>query len=130
MIQITPQMRILLSVQAVDFRKGIDGLAGICRQVLALDPFSGCLFVFRNRRGTAIRVMTYDGQGFWLCQKRLSQGRFQWWPDKGSDRVSVLAVHELQLLLWNGDPRQVRVTPAWRKIVPAAEEGGKKIGIL
>ena len=116
MIQITPQMRILLSVQAVDFRKGIDGLAGVCRQVLAADPFSGCLFVFRNRRGTAIRILSYDGQGFWLCQKRLSQGRFHWWPDKGLDRVSVLAVHELQLLLWNGDPSRGCVAPHWRKI--------------
>ena len=116
MIQITPQMRILLSVKAVDFRKGIDGLAGICRQILEADPFSGCVFVFRNSRGTAIKVLNYDGQGFWLCQKRLSKGTFQWWPDKGSDRVSVLAVHELQLLLWNGDPSHVRVAPPWRKI--------------
>lgn len=116
MIQITPQMRILLSVQAVDFRKGIDGLAGICRQILATDPFSGCLFVFRNRRATAIKLLIYDGQGFWLCQKRLSRGKFSWWPGSRGDPLSVLAVHELQLLLWNGNPRQVRIAPAWRKI--------------
>ena len=116
MIQLTPQMRILLSIKAVDFRKGIDGLAGVCRQVLGTDPFSGCVFVFRNHRATAIKALMYDGQGFWLCQKRLSKGTFQWWPDPGSDRVSVLAVHELQLLLWNGNPSQVRVAPAWRKI--------------
>ena len=60
MIQITPQMRILLSVKAVDFRKGIDGLAVICRQILEADPFSGCVFVFRNSRGTAIKALTYD----------------------------------------------------------------------
>ena len=48
MIQITPQMRILMCVDPVDFRKGIDGLAGTCK-LLKLDPFSGCLFVFRNR---------------------------------------------------------------------------------
>ena len=123
MIQITPQMRILLSVKAVDFRKGIDGLAGICRYILGTDPFSGCVFVFRNHKATAIKALMYDGQGFWLCQKRLSKGTFQWWPDKG-DRVSVLAVHELQLLLWNGNPSHVRVAPAWRKI--AAGEGSLK----
>jgi transposase len=116
MIQLTPQMRILLSIKAVDFRKGIDGLAGVCRHVLGTDPFSGCVFVFRNHRATAIKALMYDGQGFWLCQKRLSKGTFQWWPDPGSDRVSVLAVHELQLLLWNGNPSHVRVAPAWRKI--------------
>lgn len=116
MIQVTPQMRILLSVKAVDFRKGIDGLAGICRQVLEADPFSGCVFVFRNSRGTAIKALTYDGQGFWLCQKRLSKGTFQWWPEEGRGRAALLAVHELQLLLWNGNPRHARVAPPWKKI--------------
>ncbi|MDP2645419.1 MAG: IS66 family insertion sequence element accessory protein TnpB [Desulfobacterales bacterium] len=116
MIQLTPQMRILLAVKAVDFRTGIDGLARICRQVLNTDPFSGSVFIFRNRARTAIRVLTYDGQGFWLCYKRLSKGTFHWWPDESNGHVSVLAVHELQLLLWNGDPGTVRVGPTWKKI--------------
>ena len=60
MIQITPQMRILVAVEAQDFRKGIDGLARICRDVLEVDPFGGTLFVFRNRRGTAIKCLVYD----------------------------------------------------------------------
>ena len=68
MIQITPQMKILLAVHPVDFRKGIDGLAGICRSVMGADPFSGCIFAFRNRRKTTIKLLTYDGQGFWLFQ--------------------------------------------------------------
>ena len=80
MIQITPQMRILVAVEPVDFRKGIDGLAALCRQVLASDPLGGTLFVFCSRRRHAIKFLTYDGQGFWLCQKRLSQGRFAHWP--------------------------------------------------
>jgi transposase len=66
MIQITPQMRILLAVQPVDFRKGIDGLASVCRSVIGAAPLSGYLFVFRNRRKTAIKALTYDGQGYWL----------------------------------------------------------------
>ena len=82
MIQITPQMRLLLAVEPVDFRKGIDGLAGLCSRVLKADPFSGHVFVFRNRPGTAVKILVYDGQGFWLCQKRLSKGRFKWWPEK------------------------------------------------
>jgi transposase len=114
MIQITAHMRILLAVEAVDFRKGIDGLAGVCRQVLDSDPFSGYLFIFRNRRGTAIKILVYDGQGFWLCQKRLSQGRFSGWPQKAATAVEVLAAHELQLLLWNGQPRLARVAPPWK----------------
>ncbi len=75
MIQITPHMRILLAVAPVDFRKGIDGLAALCRSVLKSDPFSGCMFVFLNRQKTSIKILCYDGQGFWICQKRLSKGR-------------------------------------------------------
>jgi transposase len=67
MIQLTPQMRILVAVEAVDFRRGIDGLSRVCRQVMGADPFSGWVFVFRNRRRTAIKILVYDGQGFWLC---------------------------------------------------------------
>ena len=60
MIQITPEMRILVAVEAVDGRKGIDSLARLCQERLQTDPFSGCLFVFRSRRGTAIRILVYD----------------------------------------------------------------------
>lgn len=112
MIQITPQMRILVSIESIDFRKGIDGLCKICRDVIESDPFSGYVFVFRNRGGTSIKILMYDGQGFWLCQKRLSKGKFQWWPDKGQ-----LDVHELQLLLWNGNPSGGDVSAMWKKII-------------
>jgi transposase len=60
LIQVTPQMRVLVAIEPVDFRKGIDGLARIARDVLARDPFSGSVFVFRNRRATAIKVLVYD----------------------------------------------------------------------
>jgi len=63
-IQVTPQMRILVAVEAADFRRGIDGL---CRGSLQADPFTGSVFVFRNRRGTAIKLLVYDGKGFCLC---------------------------------------------------------------
>jgi hypothetical protein len=116
MIQITPQMRILLAVEPADFRKGIDGLAGLCRQVLESDPFSGHVFVFRNKRATSIKILVYDGQGYWLCQKRLSKGKFRWWPIAAGDRTSPLAAHQLQMLIWNGDPNASKVAPMWRKI--------------
>ena len=116
MIQITPQMRILLSVEPADFRKGIDGLARLRQDWLLSDPFCGAAFIFRNRRATALKILIYDGQGFWLCQKRLSKGRFQWWAQSGESRLSELAAHELQLLIWNGDPAKARVAPQWRKL--------------
>ena len=80
MLQITPQMKILVAVEPADFRRGIDGLARLCQETLQQDPFVGTVFVFRNRKATALKVLMYDGQGFWLCHKRLSQGRFPWWP--------------------------------------------------
>lgn len=70
MIQVTPPMRILVAVQPADFRRGIDGLARVCREQLHRDPFSGWVFVFRNRRAQAIKILVYDGQGFWLCQNQ------------------------------------------------------------
>jgi len=63
-------MRILVAIEPADFRCGIDGLARLCRTALAENPLSGTVFVFRNRRRTGIRVLVYDGQGFWLCYKR------------------------------------------------------------
>lgn len=120
MIQLTPQMRLLLAVEPVDFRKGIDGLAQVCRQSLHVDPIAGALFVFSNRRRRAIKILVYDGQGFWLCQKRLSKGRFDWWPRAGQEPTLGLDVHQLQLLLWNGNPSSAQAAPLWRPIAPAA----------
>lgn len=119
MIQITPQMRILVALKAVDFRNGIDGLARVCKQVLRADPFSGCLVVFRNRRGTAIKVLTYDGQGFWLAHKRLSSGRFRFWPSSETEVSKVLEAYELQMLLVGGNPQTAKAAPAWRRVSPA-----------
>lgn len=116
MIQITPHVRILVATQAVDFRKGIDGLARVCKEWLETDPFSGTMFIFRNRRGCSLKVLMYDGQGFWLCQKRLSQGRFRYWPKENGEILSKLAVHELQLLFWNGNPASARTAGMWREI--------------
>ena len=116
MIQLTPHMRIILAVDPADFRKGIDGLAQLCRSVLESDPFSGYLFVFMNKRKTAIKMLVYDGQGFWLFQKRLSKGRFKWWPNKKDKNSISLFVHELQLLIWNGDPESAKTAPFWKKI--------------
>jgi transposase len=75
MLQLAPQLRILVCIEPVDFRNGIDGLAQLSKARLNEDPFRGTLFAFRNHRGTAVKVLDYDGQGFWLCQKRLSEGR-------------------------------------------------------
>lgn len=121
MIQITPQMRILLAVEPVDFRKGIDGLAAVCRAALGNDPMSGALFVFRSRNRRALKLLVYDGQGFWLCQKRLSSGRYTWWPQgEAAGRTWRVDPHQLHLLLWNGDPSGAPIAPLWRPLQSVA----------
>ena len=116
MIQVTPQMRILVAVEPVDFRRGIDGLVRQCRATLGSEPFSGTVFVFRNRRQTAVKILVYDGQGFWLCHKRLSQGRFRWWPTVSDSPALSLQAYELQVLLRGGDPNTVKGIPDWRSV--------------
>jgi transposase len=111
MIQITPQMRVLVAIEPVDGRKGIDSLARLCQEKLAEDPFSGCVFIFRSRRGTTVRLLTYDGQGFWLLIKRLSKGRFGW---------RRLEAWQAQLLLAAGDASRVRAAPVWRSVSGSA----------
>jgi transposase len=115
-IAIVPQMRVLVAVEPVDFRNGIDGLVAVCRQRLQADPMSGALFVFGSRRRRSIKILAYDGQGFLLCQKRLSAGRFSWWPAAGQAAAVRLDAHQLQLLLWNGDPSHAGIAPLWRPI--------------
>ncbi len=115
MLQLTPQSRIFVAPEPVDFRKGIDGLAAVCRQRLGHNPLEGAVYVFRNRAGTALKLLLYDGQGFWLLMKRLSQGRFHWWPNTSDARVP-LAARELMILLWNGDPERAHMAQDWRRL--------------
>ncbi len=115
MLQLSAQSRIFLALEAADFRKGIDGLRALCRQRLGEDPFSGAIFVFRNRRGTSLKLLCYDGQGFWLCHKRLSQGRLKWWPSSAQAQLR-LSARELQILLWNGNPERLELAEDWRRV--------------
>ena len=115
MIHITAQMRVLVAIESVDGRKGIDSLVRVCQEKFSEDPISGCVFIFRSRRGTSIRLLSYDGQGYWLAQKRLSQGRFAWWPES-SLPAKQLEAYEAQLLVVAGDVSRVRAAPMWRRV--------------
>src|SRR5579862_555143 len=100
---------------ALQKRKGIDSLVRVCQERLSEDPISGCVFIFRSRRGTSIRLLSYDGQGYWLAQKRLSKGRFRWWPESSS-AAKALEAYEAQLLMVAGDVSRVRAAPMWRRV--------------
>ena len=116
MLQLTPHMKIYVCCQPIDFRKGIDSLVGVCRALLGKDPFSGALFLFKNRSATSLKILVYDGQGFWLCTKRWSEGKLTWWPDASSGILTELAARELGILLWNGNPRAASFGQDWRPL--------------
>jgi transposase len=115
MLQLTPQSRIFLATHPVDFRNGIDGLAAICRQRLGANPLEGAVYVFRNRTGTALKLLLYDGQGYWMMMKRLSQGRFTWWP-RTADAHVPLSARDLMMVLWHGHPERAQMAPDWRRL--------------
>ena len=115
MIQLTPQSRIFIATEPVDFRKGIDRLGAVCRQVLGDNPLEGAVYVFRNRSATAIKLLLYDGQGYWMMMMTLSTGRFSWWPQSAEARVP-LSARELVILLWNGQPARAQMAQDWRRV--------------
>jgi transposase len=115
-IQLVPQLRILLACRPVDFRCGIDGLAALCIREFAEDPFSGTLFVFRNRRGTALKLLCYDGLGYYLVTRRFSQGKLRWWPTTQGALLQPIQAQQLVVLLYNGLPDQAKFAPPWRKV--------------
>jgi transposase len=119
MISLSPQTRVYVFPEHVDFRNGLDGLVALAKLKTREDPFCGALFVFRNRGRTAIKAVAYDGQGFWLFMKRLSEGKFQHWPKSASNEAHVrLLARELSVLLWNGDHGQARMREDWKKLAP------------
>ena len=118
MLQITPHHRLLLPVNYVDFRKGIDSLVALCRQVLEEDPFSGTIFVFTNRPRTSVKILVYDGNGYWLSQKRFSQGRLAWWPSQQKTSSFSIKPSQLHILLSQGNPLDAPIPSDWRSVSP------------
>jgi len=115
MLQITPQHKLLIAIEPIDFRKGIDGLVALGRAELHSNPFDGCLFAFRNKLGTSIKLLIYDGNGFWLCQKRFSTGHLSWWP-QNAEQANALRAVELLIILQQGNPYSAQIPQNWRAL--------------
>lgn len=117
MIQVPAQANVLIMHESVNFRKGIDGMAAVARLVLEKEPMDGTFFVFRNKGRHMLRLLFYDGGGFWLCTRRLSKGTFSAWPEgDGLRPCSALLARELQVLIWGGDPASCAFPQLWRKV--------------
>jgi len=90
--------RVYLACGRTDMRKQINGLAAIVEGIFKLDPFDGALFVFCNGARNRVKILEWDGDGFWLHFKRLEKGRFRW-PVPGEEVTMILTGEELSYLL-------------------------------
>ena len=107
MLTLSPAVRIYLASGATDLRRSIDGLSGVVRERFGLDPLSGHLFLFRNRRGDRLKILVWDQSGFWILYKRLEQGTFAW-PTEGDARPVEMRSADLLLLLSGVDLERTR----------------------
>lgn len=119
---ITAPTRILLAREPVDFRKSIDGLAAICECHLHEQPLDGSLYVFTNRRKSAVKMLIWSNGGFLLLYKRLERGRFRW-PEPDADR-HTLTPAELAALLEGIDLSRARRLPRWNPTSSGTSHGG------
>lgn len=111
MLMLPPSTRVFIATEPADMRCGHDGLTARVTSVLERDPFSGHLFVFRNRRRDRVKLLYWDRSGFWLFYKRLERGCFRF-PTSPGRAVEVEAA-ELALLLEGIDLRGARRRPRW-----------------
>ena len=110
MIPVLADAKIWLAAGVTDMRRGFNGLAAQTDQVLAGDPYSGHLFLFRGRRGDQIKMIWWDGQGACLFTKRLERGRFVW-PATSEGKIN-LSRAQLAMLMEGIDWRMPQKT--WR----------------
>jgi transposase len=101
MFGIGPATRIYLALGATDMRKGFEGLYGLVRDRLQLEPLSGHVFLFCNKARNRTKILFWDGSGLWICAKRLEKGRFSW-PSEGDQQTRVILSHEELALLLGG----------------------------
>jgi len=107
-------VRVLIAAKPVDFRKGANGLAALAKEVLAQDPFSGAIIVFRAKRMDRVKILLWDGSGLVLVWKRLEQGGFKWPPIM--DGVMQLSPAQLAALIEGLDWTRVHVRETVRPI--------------
>jgi transposase len=96
MLRFGSATRVYVAIGATDMRKGFEGLFGIVRDRLLIDPLSGHVFVFCNARKNRLKILYWDGSGLWICSKRLEKGRFSW-PARGDENGKVRLTGLLQL---------------------------------
>jgi transposase len=107
--------KIYVAVEAVDMRKGFEGLYGLVRDELGADPLSGHLFLFSNRTRTRLKALVWDGSGLWVCAKRLEKGRFRWPTASEKQRSVTMRAEELAMLVNGLDLKQTQPRKWYRR---------------
>jgi len=115
-----PATRIYLAAGVTDTRKGFEGLYGLVRDRLEMDPLSGHLFCFCNRRRTRLKLLYFDGSGLWVAAKRLERGCFRWPEPEDAGPAMRLSAAEWALLVGGLDLRATKPRRWWRKAASAA----------
>jgi transposase len=111
--------KIYIALEAIDMRKGFEGLHGLVRDQLGQDPLSGHLFLFTNKTKTRLKALVWDGSGLWVCAKRLEKGRFHWPVTQGpateGARSVTMRAGELAMLVNGLDWKQTQQRNWYRK---------------
>lgn len=116
MLNFSPTYRVYLAVGSTDMRKSFNGLIALAEGVLQLDPTSGHLFAFCNKRRALVKLLFWDGTGFWVLAKRLERGRFAW-PSAEPDQTHLeLSGEQLSWILSGLDLNQVHQRQWWRRL--------------
>ena len=117
MFGLGPATKVYLAVGATDLRKGFDGLYGLARDALGLDPLSGHLALFCNRQRNRLKILFWDGSGLWVCARRLEKGRYSWPSQREASSACVtLSPEEFSLLIGGIDLSQTRRKNWYRKV--------------
>ena len=114
MLSFAPGLKVFVAPGVTDLRKGFSGLTALAANQLRQDPRSGHVFAFCNRRRSLIKLLLWDGSGFWVMAKRLESGTFAWPSGAATDTVTM-SIDELGWLLGGLDPREVTRRDWWRR---------------
>ena len=116
MLAFPANSEIFVIHEPVSFARGIDGMGALCRALLDQEPLSSAYFLFINKGRTQMRALWFDGQGFSLCTKRLSQGSFRNWPKASAEPAQIVRWFEAQILVGGGCIEGLNHAHIWKEL--------------
>lgn len=126
MLSLPAQVRVFLCCAVTDMRKQFDGLCALVEHSLSCDPYAGDVFVFFNRRRDRVKLLLWDGNGFWMLAKRLESGRFDAWRYSSSEDDTHVEIDRarLMMLLEGIDAKKAKFRRHFSRSVRIGRRGG------